>query len=117
MYCLVVWLFALAIGLAHACSMLPAAHALGAPDATASAGDADGDEDEGIGCNKSCTNGVPPCDNAPSLDRFLGAPAIIVQSRVEIALPSITVRSRDTMSFGIYYSGTPPRLPFLRLTI
>lgn len=112
--CLAVWLFAFVVGVAHACSLLPAAH-----DETSQSSLSQGQTDDGgevVGCNKSCLDGVPLA-KLPSMHGFLATQAFIVQSRTDILAPSAAVRGEAGNHRGLAHSGTPPLLRNLRLTL
>ena len=114
--CLAVWLFAFAIGVAHACGMLPAAHALEISHSLAHHGGADGG-DEDVGCDKSCADGAPPAGKLPSLQGFFATQVFVVQTWTDSLLPSIAVRAKAANRGGGFYSGAPPALSHVRLTL
>jgi len=114
--CLAVWLFTFAIGVAHACGMLPAAHTLEISHSLAHHGGADGG-DEDVGCDKSCADGAPPAGKLPSLQGFFATQVFVVQTWTDSLLPSIAVRTKAEKHGGLFHSGAPPRLPHLRLTL
>ena len=114
--CLGAWLFAFAIGIAHACTSLPAAHALETAQSIAPQGEAGDDGDEVVGCDKSCSDGAPPVASVSSL-QFFGTQVFIVQTWTDHLLPAIAVRAQAANHRGVSWSGAPPRLPHLRLTL
>jgi len=114
--CRGVWLLAFAIGVAHACGMLPAAHTLEISHSIAHHGETD-DGDEDVGCDKSCAEGAPPAGKLSSLQGFFATQVFVVQTWTDSPLPSIAARARAASHDGHFCSGALRRLPHLRLTL
>ena len=113
--CLGLWSFAFVVGVAHACSSVPAAHELETLQPSASHGQTD-DGDDIVGCNKSCLDGAPLAD-LPSMHGFFGTQALIVQTRTDTLAPSIAVRGEAANHRSLVRLSAPPRLRNLRLTL
>jgi len=114
--CLGVWLFAFTIGVAHACGMLPAAHALEMSHSLVQRGEAD-DGDEDVGCDKACVDGAPPAAELRSLQGFFATQAFVVQTWTDSLVSSIAVRAKAANRGGGFYSGAPPPRTHVRLTL
>ena len=115
-FCLAIWLFAFAIGVAGGCNLLPAAHAFDMSQSPISQDQTD-DGDEHVGCGISCVDGLPLSAPLAWVQGLFSAHALIVQTWTDTLSPLPWVRAEAARNSGVYHSGVPPRLRYLRLTL